>query len=255
MTNPKTKLLGVNISRVSIAEILTEIQDTILNNTRNVISYSNIHAINLAYKFHWFRRFLNRSEINLCDGYGVNLGLKLIGEPTLLRNTPPDWIDELFEVCSLNGYKVFLLGAKAGIVEKIIKSYGQLMPNLIFSGGHHGYFNKEISSIENQRVVFEINNKPPDILLVGFGMPIQEKWILENYDQLDAKVIIPVGALFDYMAGNVKRSPKWMTNNGMEWLGRLIIEPKRLWYRYIIGIPLFFYRVFLQKFGILKFDE
>ena len=121
-------------------------------------------------------------------------------------------------------------------------------------GTHHGYFNKTPGHPQNEAVIKSINAAKPDILLIGFGMPIQEKWIMENYDRLDVKVFMPVGAAFDYVSGNVRRAPRWMTDHGLEWLGRLIIEPRRLWKRYIIGIPLFFYRVLLQKFGLLKFE-
>ena len=78
---------------------------------------------------------------------------------------------------------------------------------------------------------------------------------MENFDRLDVKVFLPVGAAFDYISGNVPRAPRWMTDHGLEWLGRLIIEPRRLWKRYLIGIPLFFWRVLKQRLGILKLPE
>jgi N-acetylglucosaminyldiphosphoundecaprenol N-acetyl-beta-D-mannosaminyltransferase len=101
--------------------------------------------------------------------------------------------------------------------------------------------------MENREVVARINRAVPDILLVGFGMPLQEKWIAENRAGLDASVIMTVGAAFDYLAGEVRRAPRWATTRGLEWLGRLLVEPHRLWRRYLIGNPLFFWRVFLQK--------
>jgi N-acetylglucosaminyldiphosphoundecaprenol N-acetyl-beta-D-mannosaminyltransferase len=77
-------------------------------------------------------------------------------------------------------------------------------------------------------------------------MPAQEKWIFENWEDLDIKVALPVGALFDYLSGEVYRAPNWMTDNGLEWFGRLLFEPGRLWRRYLIGNPLFIWRVFVH---------
>jgi N-acetylglucosaminyldiphosphoundecaprenol N-acetyl-beta-D-mannosaminyltransferase len=86
-------------------------------------------------------------------------------------------------------------------------------------------------------------------------MPLQEKWIMENFDRLDVKVVMPVGAAFDYVSGNVRRAPHWMTDHGLEWLGRMLIEPKRLWRRYVIGNPLFLWRILLQRIGLLKIKQ
>ncbi len=78
-------------------------------------------------------------------------------------------------------------------------------------------------------------------------MPLQEQWILENFNDLQVNIIMPVGAMFDYVAGDVVRAPQWMTDHGFEWLGRLIIEPRRLWKRYIVGNPLFLWRIFIHE--------
>jgi N-acetylglucosaminyldiphosphoundecaprenol N-acetyl-beta-D-mannosaminyltransferase len=88
--------------------------------------------------------------------------------------------------------------------------------------------------------------------VVGFGMPAQEKWILENWNSLNVHIVFPVGAFFDYLAGDVVRAPRWMTDHGLEWLGRLLIEPRRLWKRYVIGNPLFIWRVLLQKLKMIN---
>jgi N-acetylglucosaminyldiphosphoundecaprenol N-acetyl-beta-D-mannosaminyltransferase len=97
-------------------------------------------------------------------------------------------------------------------------------------------------------VLEEINQLSPDILLVGFGMPRQEKWLSENWEQIHAHVFLTGGAVFDYVSGEVKRAPKWMTDHGFEWLGRLIIEPGRLWKRYILGLPYFLFLVLKEDF-------
>ena len=90
------------------------------------------------------------------------------------------------------------------------------------------------------------NRYGPDLLIVGFGMPLQERWIEANWPALSTRIALPVGAAIDYLAHETPRAPSWMTNHGLEWLGRLLIEPRRLWRRYLIGNPLFVARVVAQ---------
>ena len=91
--------------------------------------------------------------------------------------------------------------------------------------------------------------------MVGFGMPLQEFWIEDNFNRINAQIFLPVGALFDYVSENKYRAPKWVTSNGLEWLARLLTEPKRLWNRYIIGNPLFIYRVIMERLGITTYQS
>jgi N-acetylglucosaminyldiphosphoundecaprenol N-acetyl-beta-D-mannosaminyltransferase len=116
-------------------------------------------------------------------------------------------------------------------------------------GVFHGYFNKSAGGKENEKVIAQINRCHPDVLIVGFGMPLQEKWLAENLSKLEIKVAMPGGAVFDYMSGRIRRAPRWMTDHGLEWLGRLLIEPRRLWRRYLIGNPLFLLHVIWERMG------
>jgi N-acetylglucosaminyldiphosphoundecaprenol N-acetyl-beta-D-mannosaminyltransferase len=115
-------------------------------------------------------------------------------------------------------------------------------------GIQDGYFNKTAGSAENEAVVRDINAAHPDILIVGLGMPLQEKWLLDNWNQMDAQVALPVGAMIDYLAHETRRAPRWMTDHGLEWLGRLVYEPGRLWERYLVGNPRFLLRVLVHRF-------
>ena len=126
----------------------------------------------------------------------------------------------------------------------------QQFTDLSIAGAQHGYFDKSPDSVENEAVLQAINATRPDILLVGLGMPLQERWLMENWDRIEAKVALPVGALFDYLAGEFPRAPRWMTDHGLEWLGRLIIEPRRLWRRYLLGNPRFLWQVLKQRWGL-----
>ena len=250
----KYKLLEIIFEDLSISELLFFLNNAVENNNKSIISNLNIQAVNLSFKYPWFREFFNLSDIVFCDGFGIILGAKILGHNIKHRNTPPDWILLLAKMSAENNYSMAFLGSNPGITKKTADVLKKDNPTLNIPFNHHGYFNKTPGHPENEAVVQSINSVKPDILLVGFGMPIQEKWIMENFERLDVKVFLPVGAAFDYVSGNVRRAPRWMTDHGLEWLGRLIIEPRRLWKRYIIGIPVFFYRILLQKFGLLKYD-
>jgi N-acetylglucosaminyldiphosphoundecaprenol N-acetyl-beta-D-mannosaminyltransferase len=111
-------------------------------------------------------------------------------------------------------------------------------------GTHHGYIPTESDAEETKQIIAEINALSPDILILGMGMPRQERWLLNNWDFVNANVALTGGAVFDYISGDLKRAPTWMTNYGFEWMGRLLIEPRRLWKRYVIGNPSYFWHVF-----------
>ena len=107
-------------------------------------------------------------------------------------------------------------------------------------------------SIENNQVIEEINNASPHIILVCFGMPVQEYWLEKNWSRINANVALNGGAALDYIAGTLKRPPAWMTENGLEWLGRMLIEPRRLWKRYIIGNTVFSLRLLKERIKLWK---
>ena len=133
------------------------------------------------------------------------------------------------------------LGSKQEILEDAVTRVRQRYPGIKVAGHHHGYFPK--TGEESDRVVEHIRKASPDILFVGFGMPLQEEWIEANLDRLEARAILPCGSMIDYVAGRKGLAPSWMSNHGMEWLYRLFQEPGRLWKRYLLGNPLFFIRV------------
>ena len=251
----KIDFLNIQINDISTIELLNVLKNIVNSNNRTIISNVNIQAVNLTFKYPKFREFLNQSDIVFCDGFGIILGAKILGLDIKHRNTPPDWIPQLAQMCAENNYSTAFLGSNHSIADKTAEVLQKDNPTLNIAFTHHGYFNKTPGHPENEAVIQVINKTKPDILLVGFGMPLQEKWIMENFERLDVKVIMPVGAAFDYVSGSVRRAPRWMTDHGFEWLGRLMIEPQRLWKRYIIGIPIFFWRIFLQRLGYLKFPD
>ncbi|WAL58531.1 WecB/TagA/CpsF family glycosyltransferase [Thermocoleostomius sinensis] len=240
---PEIKLLHTRFHQITCCELLDYITDVAKQRKKTVVGNVNIRAMNFAYTQPWFQDFINTSDLVFCDGFGVLLASRLSGYKleSKHRTTCADYLDKLAKACEKESLSLYLLAGKPGVVDRAIAKLSIVAPNLKI-GGHHGYFEKE--GHENEAIVAEINQFKPDILYVGFGMPIQERWILDNMHKIDTRVFLPLGACLDFYTGTLPRAPKWITDSGLEWLARLLTEPRRLWVRYVIGNPLFFYRIF-----------
>jgi N-acetylglucosaminyldiphosphoundecaprenol N-acetyl-beta-D-mannosaminyltransferase len=158
--------------------------------------------------------------------------------------TGADWIWDLAALCEQRSTSIYLLGCEPGVAAQAGQRLRRTHPGLRVVGTHHGYF--EIGSGHDERVIEDINACRPDILLVGMGTPKQEIWAQRRVDELDCRVLWGVGALFDFVSGRVPRAPASLSDNGLEWIFRLAIEPQRMWRRYLVGNPVFLSRVLTQ---------
>lgn len=247
----RVNILGVGVDRISVEKLHAEMLRIVHSRERAVFLGVNAHCLNLSYHRPWLRNLLNNADIVFCDGMGVVLAAKILGRPRLEQASYSNEIWRLLELAELHNLTIFFLGARPGVASKAADRLREKYPSLDIVGVQHGYFDHTSDSLENEAVVREINAANPDILLVGFGMPLQERWLKENRERLSANVTIPLGAMFDYLSGDflsgeIRRGPHIMRNNGFEWLARLLISPRRLWRRYIIGNPLFLLRVVRQ---------
>lgn len=248
----RINVLGIHITSLSIDELHTYLASTIESGGRALILNVNVNGMNLAYEHPWLHSFLNSAEMVFCDGAGVVMGARVLGYRVSRRITYADWMWQLAEFAEPRGYTLFFLGARAGVADRAAANLKDRFPELRLVGTHHGYFDKAPGSPENQAVVRRINTVKPNMLIVGFGMPLQELWLRQNWGLIEANVGLTGGAVFDYVSGELRRPPRWMVERGLEWLGRLIIEPRRLWRRYLIGNPLFLWRVLKQRYDWLK---
>jgi N-acetylglucosaminyldiphosphoundecaprenol N-acetyl-beta-D-mannosaminyltransferase len=208
------------------------------------VMYLNAHVLNQSRANPALREALEQADLVYCDGYGVRLAAKALDAEIPHRMTGADWIYGLAALCELAGQSVYLLGAEPGVTAEAARRLGRWYPRLQIAGTHHGYF--DIGSAHDDRVVEDINARRPDIVLVGMGTPKQELWVAQNAARLETDVVWTVGALFDYVSGRVPRAPRWLADNGLEWIFRLAIEPQRMWRRYLLGNPVFISRVMAQ---------
>ncbi|MEX0681390.1 MAG: WecB/TagA/CpsF family glycosyltransferase [Balneolales bacterium] len=245
--NQFVTIAGVKVSNYSLHELLEAIEWYVKTDHPALMLSANVHSINLANKHPWFMKLINSAEIVRNDSAGVLLAGKILRSPVKARLTWADFGWLLAEFCERKKLTLFFLGNNPGIPEKARDNLKRKHPELMVAGTHHGYFKKWDE--ENENIIQMINRCSPDILIIGLGMPLQEKWILENKEKLKAGIIMTGGNCFTYLAGLEQRAPKWMYKNGMEWLYRFLKEPFRMFSRYIIGNPLFLYRIILQRLG------
>jgi len=239
MSKSSKALIGkVAIDRISLSGLLEVVRQSLAgtNGGCRTVFYANSYAITLAEANPEFAAALNEADHVFCDGYGVYLASRILGEAVPQRFAWPDWIDELGRVCRDANASMFFLGAEEGVAQEAARTLEARVPGLRIHS-HHGHFAKDDDS--SRSVIEIVNRSGARVLLVGFGMPLQEVWVTRHRPELHPAVIFSVGAMFDYVAGNVVRGPRLLTQHGFEWLTRLIIEPRRLWRRYLLGLPEF----------------
>jgi N-acetylglucosaminyldiphosphoundecaprenol N-acetyl-beta-D-mannosaminyltransferase len=242
-------VLGVGVDPVTVGELHAGIKRLVESGEQGTILNVNANCLNLLYRDAALRGFFEDADLVFCDGAGVMLAARLLGRRIPERITYADWAWRLAAFAEAEELSLFLLGAGPGVAERAAGRLRTLHPHLRISGVAHGYFDHSPGSKENEVILRKVKAAGPDILIVGLGMPLQERWLMENRDAIDAKVVLTGGAVFDYVSGGLRRGPRLLTDNGFEWLARLILEPRRLWRRYLLGNPLFLLRVLGQRLG------
>lgn len=242
-------LCGVRVTPVTVDQLHASLAATIAAGERRRVLHINVHGANLAQSDQRLRQILNSADLVFCDGFGIRVGAYLLGHRIPPRITYADWMWQLGAFAEERGYSLFLLGAQPGVAEQAAARLTERFPDLQIAGVHHGYFAKAKDSAENAAVIAKINAAGPHILLACFGMPVQEYWLDENWDALTCNIGLVGGAALDYISGNLRRGPAVLTQFGFEWLARLLIEPRRLWKRYVLGNPRFLLCVLRQRFG------
>jgi exopolysaccharide biosynthesis WecB/TagA/CpsF family protein len=236
-------ILGVRFARLTLqqAEVLAE--ELYERKEPAWIAVENVHGVNIAWKHPSHRDVLNDADLVLNDGKGILLGARLLGE-----RFPADLNGNVFtpmvlRLAAARGWPVYFLGAAPGVAERARSKLIQDLPGLEVVGTHHGFFGPE----ELPRVIDKIRTTGARVLVVGMGNPLQEKWLHDHVVDTGVALGVTAGAFLDFEAGEVPRAPAWMNRTGFEWLFRLIVEPRRMWRRYLLGNPAFVYRVIRQR--------
>ena len=229
--------LGLRLHDIGGDAIADEAAAAVRERRHLLVLNANAHMVVLTKRHAWLRDLLNRADIAFCDGAGVQLGAWLLNGIRPNRTTPPEWIDRFASQLPPRA-TIFWLGGAPGVVELAAERFGA-RHGVRTVGVQHGYFDQREGSADNEALIRRINAASPDVLLVNMGMPLQERWLDQCWHRIDARVAIAAGALVDHVAGRVRRPSRFVADIGLEWLVRLVREPRRLWRRYLLGLPVF----------------
>jgi N-acetylglucosaminyldiphosphoundecaprenol N-acetyl-beta-D-mannosaminyltransferase len=221
-----------------------------LKGFEGVISTINPHSFIVARQDEDFRKILLNSDALLPDGTGIVLAAKILAGARIRRITGSDIHQVLLSYLDGKKGSCFYFGSGNVTLEKIKERLSKEHPG-ITAGFFSPPFKSVFSDEEDLSMVKIINDFNPEVLFVGMTAPRQEKWVNKNKGNLNAKIICPVGAVFDFYAGTVRRPGKFWLNTGLEWLPRLLREPGRLWKRTIISTPLFIWCVIREKIRLI----
>lgn len=216
---------------------------------KTIINTINPHSYCVAKNDMLFRKALVQSDILIPDGVGIVIAARFLHLKRIKKIAGADLHLLLLEKLNEIKGSCFYLGSASSTLALIEEKVKIQYPNITIDS-YSPPFAANFSQVENDQMVEIINNFNPDVLFVGMTAPKQEKWLLEHSDQLNVTISCSIGAVFDFYAGTIKRSNKIWINLGLEWLPRLIQEPKRLWRRNFISTPIFLFDMF--KWAILR---
>ncbi len=237
----KVDILGVPFVNVSPKGAVDEICTCLDNQGKYMVFTPNPEMVMLAQKDNEFKEILNKSHMNIPDGIGIIYASKIKKRPIKERVAGYDTVQSVFERIKDSDKTVYFFGGAPGVTDSAKEEMEKLHKGLKVVGCANGYFDEK----REKEIISEINEKKPDLLLVGIGFPKQEKWIYNNLPSLNVKVAIGVGGSFDVMSGRVKRAPDIFIKLGLEWFHRLITQPSR--FVRMLQLPLFMLKVIFSR--------
>lgn len=240
-------VLGVRVDSVGMTEAVERVLAWTEHEPLNLAVGINAHVCNTAAADPDFARLIDSSDLNYPDGQSVVWAARLLGTQMPERVATTDLIYPLIAQLAARRKRVFFFGGPPGIAEAAAQRL-----RVAYAGveirAEHGY----LTGIQTARLIGEINDWRPDVLFVGLGDPLQQRWVARYREQLSVPAILTCGGLFDWTSGANRRPPQWMISGGLEWLWRVLLEPRRLSRRYLIGNPLFLARLTRQYLHQLR---
>lgn len=217
-----------------MSETVEAIEQMIAADKKSYVVAINVDVVMKIEADPYLKKIVDDADMVLVDGKPLVWISKLHGRPLKEKVSGSDLVPLLCEVAAKNGYKVFIIGGKEGSAERAKQRLEEKLPDIKIVGTYAPPFGFEKDDAELERINRMISQAHPDLLITCFGCPKQEKWIYENIEKYDAKVSICAGATVDFLAGNVTRAPRWMSEHGLEWFYRFLQEPRRMFRRYFV---------------------
>lgn len=230
----KQPLLNTYVNNVNIDETIQAIEDMIASEKKSYIVAINVDVVMKIENDSYLKEITDRADMVLVDGKPLEWIAKWHKRPIKAKISGSDLVPILCKRAAEKGYSIFIVGGKEGIAEKAKQNLEKDYLGIKIVGTYAPPFGFEKDEKELDKINSMISDAHPDILIACFGCPKQEKWIYENYKKYDAKISVCAGATVDFLAGNINRAPKWMSEHGLEWFYRFTQEPKRMFKRYFV---------------------
>lgn len=230
----KQALLNTYINNLTMSEAINEIENMISADRKSYIAFINVDVVIKIENDTYLKDIFDKADMVLVDGKPLLWISKLYGKPLKEKISGSDLVPLLCSAASQKGYSIFIIGGQDGIALRAKERLEERLPGIQIVGTYSPPIGFEKNDVELDLINEMISAAKPDLLLVCLGCPKQEKWTFENIHKYDAKVSIVCGATVDFMAGNIRRAPRWMSEHGLEWFYRFLQEPKRLFKRYFI---------------------
>ncbi len=232
-------VLGCPVARVTLEETIERIDEFVKSGQPHQIVVVNAAKIVRMDHDPELREIILNADLVAADGVPIVWASKVLGMPLPGRVNGTDLMEKLIEVAPEKNFRIFFFGATQEVIEKAVETVQTRYPDLEIAGWRNGYF----TPAEEPEIVKQIRDSRADILFIGFGTPMKEKWVRRNLKDLNVPVCHGVGGSFDVLAGKVRRAPLWMQRWGLEWFFRFLQEPRRMWKRYLFSNTIFTWKV------------
>jgi N-acetylglucosaminyldiphosphoundecaprenol N-acetyl-beta-D-mannosaminyltransferase len=250
---PRVNVLGVGVSAIDPGMALAAIEGWIQRRDPHYVTITGVHGVMESQSDPEVRAIHNRAGLVTPDGMPLVWASRLAGQRHVRRVYGPDLMLAACRRSLETGWRHFLYGGAEGVPELLATRLADRFPGLEITGAFAPPF-RPLTDAEDEEIVQRINAARPDIVWVGLSTPKQERWMASHLRRLEAPVMVGVGAAFDFHAGLKRQAPRWIQGTGLEWLFRLITEPRRLWRRYLRNNPVFLASVALQATGLRRYS-
>jgi len=242
---PAVDILGASVQNVSQVELFERLE-------RGVLFTPNVDLIMRMRHDREFHEVFHRADFRICDSKIVQLASRFLGTPLKEKISGSDLFPAFCERHRRNPeVRVFLLGAAPGVAAEAMRRINRRLDSDVVIGALSPSFGFERNADECQAIVETVNRSGASVLAVGVGAPKQEKWIMAHRERMPGvRIFMGIGATIDFEAGNLQRAPSWMSAVGLEWLFRLLKEPRRLWRRYLVDDVPFLWLIVKQRLGL-----
>lgn len=247
----RSPLFGLAIVNAEMDHTAREIVDMSAAGECATIDFINAHCVNVLRRDADYREALSHADFLLPDGSGMAIAARFAGVRMGANLNGTDLFPELCRHAAAERQSIFLLGGKPGIAAKAAEEMRARFPDLLVAGTRDGYFKLD----EEAELVAEINESGAAIVLVGMGVPLQEKFIARVRQSMTARIVLGVGGLFDYYSGTIPRAPMALRRIGCEWVWRLMQEPSRLFSRYVLGNPIFLLHAAIHAWSARRIND